>query len=115
MLTIDLGRTPRGRFLRVALSSRCESARSHGGKYEHLPATLAQALRPRTIQACETRAMRAVVIDAPGAPDALRLCGLPALERSCGFAVVAIVATGVNPVDAGKRRDPSWAQVDPPM
>jgi NADPH:quinone reductase len=58
--------------------------------------------------------MRAVVIHAPGSPDALRVCDLPAPDCSSGCAVVAVAAAGVNPVDVGNRNDPSWAGLDPP-
>ncbi len=58
--------------------------------------------------------MRAVVIDAPGSPDVLRIDDIPAPDRCSGCAVVSIVAAGVNPVDAGNRADASWAGVASP-
>lgn len=58
--------------------------------------------------------MRAVVIDAPGWHDVLRVSDLPAPNCSSGYAVVDVVAAGVNPVDIGNRDDPSWAGIDVP-
>jgi NADPH:quinone reductase-like Zn-dependent oxidoreductase len=55
-----------------------------------------------------------VVIRAPGSPDALRIGDLPEPDRSTGYAVVTIAAAGVNPVDIGNSRDPSWAGLDTP-
>jgi NADPH2:quinone reductase len=58
--------------------------------------------------------VRAVVIDAPGSSDVLRVSDVPAPDRRSGCAVVAVAAAGVNPVDVGNRSDPSWAGVDTP-
>lgn len=58
--------------------------------------------------------MRAVVIQAPGSPDVLRISDRPAPDRSSGCAVVAVAAAGVNPVDVGNCGDPSWAGLDTP-
>jgi NADPH2:quinone reductase len=58
--------------------------------------------------------MRALVVDRPGRPDAMRLGDLPEPEVHAGRVVVAVQAVGVNPVDAGNRADPAWAGIEPP-
>jgi NADPH2:quinone reductase len=58
--------------------------------------------------------MRALVVDQPGGPEAMRLRQLPAPRPGPGQVVVAVEAAGVNPVDAGNRADPAWAGVRPP-
>jgi NADPH2:quinone reductase len=58
--------------------------------------------------------MRALVVEQPGGPEALRLRELPAPEPGPGQVVVTVEAAGVNPVDAGNRADPSWAGLTPP-
>jgi NADPH:quinone reductase len=58
--------------------------------------------------------MRALVVERPGGPEALRLRELPAPRPGPGQVVVAVEAAGVNPVDAGNRADPSWAGLTPP-
>jgi NADPH:quinone reductase len=58
--------------------------------------------------------MRALVVEQPGGPEALRLRELADPQPGPGQVVVAVEAVGVNPVDAGNRSDPSWAGVDPP-
>ena len=62
----------------------------------------------------ESRVMRALVVDQPGGPEAMRLRQLPAPRPGPGQVVVAVEAAGVNPVDAGNRADPGWAGVRPP-
>lgn len=58
--------------------------------------------------------MRAMVVVSPGPAEVLRLRELPAPECPDGYAVVSVAATGVNPVDAGNRGDPSWAGITAP-
>src|SRR5262245_29784650 len=58
--------------------------------------------------------MRALVVQQPGGPEAMRLRQLPAPRPGPGQVVVAVEAVGVNPVDAANRADPSWAGVRPP-
>jgi NADPH:quinone reductase len=58
--------------------------------------------------------MRALVVERPGGPEALRLRELPAPRSGSGQVVVAVEAAGVNPVDAGNRADPAWAGLRPP-
>jgi NADPH:quinone reductase len=58
--------------------------------------------------------MRALVVEQPGGPEAMRLRQLPAPQPDAGQVVVAVEAAGVNPVDAGNRADPSWAGICPP-
>ena len=58
--------------------------------------------------------MRALVVEQPGGPEAMRLRQLPAPRPAPGQVVVAVEAVGVNPVDAGNRADPGWAGVRPP-
>jgi NADPH2:quinone reductase len=58
--------------------------------------------------------MRALVVEQPGGPEAMRLRQLPAPRPGPGQVVVAVEAAGVNPVDAGNRADPSWAGICPP-
>jgi NADPH:quinone reductase len=58
--------------------------------------------------------MRALVVEQPGGPEAMRPRRLPAPQPGPDQVVVAVEAVGVNPVDAGNRADPSWAGVSPP-
>jgi NADPH:quinone reductase len=58
--------------------------------------------------------MRALVVERPGGPEALRPRELPDPRPGPGQVVVAVEAAGVNPVDAGNRADPSWAGLTPP-
>jgi NADPH:quinone reductase len=58
--------------------------------------------------------MRALVIQQPGGPEAMRLQQLGEPQPGPHQVVVAVEAVGVNPVDAGNRADPSWAGVSPP-
>ena len=57
---------------------------------------------------------RAVVIESPGGPDVLEIVDLPARYVGSGEVRVAVDAAGANPVDAGNRADPAWAQVPAP-
>ncbi len=58
--------------------------------------------------------MRALVVEQPGGPQAMRLRQLPAPRPGPDQVVVAVEAAGVNPVDAHNRADPGWAGVRPP-
>jgi NADPH2:quinone reductase len=58
--------------------------------------------------------MRAVVVEQPGGPEALRLVDVPEPVAGPGEVLVEVEAAGVNPVDAGNRSDPSWAGISPP-
>jgi NADPH2:quinone reductase len=58
--------------------------------------------------------MRALVVQQPGGPEAMRLQQLPAPQPGPDQVVVAVEAVGVNPVDAENRADPNWAGVRPP-
>jgi NADPH2:quinone reductase len=75
-------------------------------------------IRPRAAgigrRLAESGVMRALVVEQPGGPEAMRLRQLPAPQPGPGQVVVAVEAVGVNPVDAGNRADPSWAGVQPP-
>jgi len=62
----------------------------------------------------ESSVMRALVVQQPGGPQAMRLQQLPAPQAGPNQVVVAVEAVGVNPVDAENRADPSWAGVRPP-
>jgi NADPH:quinone reductase len=62
----------------------------------------------------ESSVMRALIVQQPGGPEAMRLQQLPAPQPGPDQVVVAVEAVGVNPVDAGNRADPSWAGVRPP-
>ena len=62
----------------------------------------------------ESAVMRALVVDRPGGPEAMRPQQLPAPRPGPGQVVVAVEAAGVNPVDAANRADPTWAGVRPP-
>ncbi|WP_194396155.1 NADP-dependent oxidoreductase [Microbacterium atlanticum] len=48
-------------------------------------------------------AMRAMVVDAPGAPDALREASVPVPSPVLSELLVRVVAAGVNPIDAKTR------------
>jgi NADPH:quinone reductase-like Zn-dependent oxidoreductase len=58
--------------------------------------------------------VRAVVVEQPGGPDALRLVEVPEPQVGPDEVVVEVEAVGVNPVDLGNRSDPSWAGIGPP-
>src|SRR5262245_60991064 len=59
-------------------------------------------------------AVRAVVIQRPGGPDAPPLVDLPDPVAGPDDVLVEVEAVGVNPVDLGNRADPSWAVIRPP-
>jgi NADPH:quinone reductase len=61
-----------------------------------------------------SESMRAVVVERPGGPEALRLVRRPVPEAGPGEVAVAVGAVGVNPVDCGNRADPTWAGVGTP-
>lgn len=56
----------------------------------------------------------ALVIDAPGRGEVMRLRELPRRPLGATEVRVAVEAAGVNPVDAGNRADPAWAGVQAP-
>ncbi len=58
--------------------------------------------------------MRAVVVEQPGGPEALRLVDAPEPEPGPEDVLVEVEAVGVNPVDLGNRSDPSWAGISAP-
>jgi NADPH:quinone reductase len=58
--------------------------------------------------------VRAVVVERPGGADALTLVDMPEPEAGPDEVLVAVEAVGVNPVDAGNRSDPRWADVRTP-
>ena len=58
--------------------------------------------------------MRALVVERPGGPEALRERELAVPRPGPGQVLVAVEAAGVNPVDAGNRADPAWAGLRPP-
>jgi len=62
----------------------------------------------------QSSVMRALVIQQPGGPEAMRLQQLADPQPGPDQVVVTVEAVGVNPVDAGNRADPSWAGVRPP-
>jgi NADPH:quinone reductase-like Zn-dependent oxidoreductase len=61
-----------------------------------------------------SESMRAVVVEQPGGPEALRLVERPVPEAASGEVLVRVEAVGVNPVDCGNRADPSWAGIEAP-
>ena len=58
---------------------------------------------PLTEVADPPETMRAVVVDAPGAPDALRAASVPVPSPVLSEVLVRVVAAGVNPIDAKTR------------
>jgi NADPH2:quinone reductase len=58
--------------------------------------------------------VRAVVVQQPGGPEALRLVDLPEPVAGPDDVLVEVEAVGVNPVDLGNRSDPTWAGISPP-
>ena len=58
---------------------------------------------PLTPVAEPPAAMRAVVVDAPGGPDALRAASVPVPSPVLSELLVRVVAAGVNPIDAKTR------------
>lgn len=59
--------------------------------------------------------MRAVVFDRFGGPDVLQVREVSLPAPGPGQVRVAVHAAGINPVDAGNRRDGSWAGLQPPV
>jgi NADPH2:quinone reductase len=59
--------------------------------------------------------MRAVVFDRFGGPDVLQVREVPLPAPGSRQVRVAVHAAGANPVDAGNRRDGSWAGLQPPV
>lgn len=58
--------------------------------------------------------MRAIVFEQFGSPDVLQAQEVPVPIPGPGQVRVAVHAAGTNPVDAGNRRDGSWAGIQPP-
>jgi NADPH2:quinone reductase len=58
--------------------------------------------------------VRAVVVEQPGGPEALRLVDVPEPVAGPDDVLVEVEAVGVNPVDLGNRSDPTWAGISPP-
>ncbi|HEX7735135.1 MAG TPA: NADP-dependent oxidoreductase [Ktedonobacteraceae bacterium] len=58
--------------------------------------------------------MRAIIFETHGSPDVLQLSEVAPPEPGPGQVRVAIHAAGTNPVDAGNRRDGSWAGLQLP-
>jgi NADPH2:quinone reductase len=58
--------------------------------------------------------MQAIVVHQPGPPERLQLAELPKPRARPDHVVVRVEASGVNPVDAGNRTDPSWAAIEAP-
>jgi NADPH2:quinone reductase len=58
--------------------------------------------------------VKAVLVEQPGGPEALRLVDLPEPVPGPDDVLVEVEAVGVNPVDAGNRADPSWAGISAP-
>jgi NADPH:quinone reductase-like Zn-dependent oxidoreductase len=58
---------------------------------------------PLTEVADPPETMRAVVVDAPGTPDALRAASVPVPSPVLSEVLVRVVAAGVNPIDAKTR------------
>src|SRR5438105_14068210 len=59
--------------------------------------------------------MRAIVADNFGPPEVMRLGTRTRPEPGPNDVLVEIVCAGINPVDAGNRRDGSWAGIEPPF
>jgi NADPH:quinone reductase-like Zn-dependent oxidoreductase len=58
--------------------------------------------------------MRALLVHEPGEAECLQLGEIPAPRARPGHVVVRVEASGVNPVDASNRADPTWAAIEPP-
>jgi NADPH:quinone reductase len=58
--------------------------------------------------------VRAVVVERPGGPEALKLVEVPEPVPGPREVLVQVEAVGVDPVDTGNRSDPSWAGVPAP-
>ena len=62
------------------------------------------------------RSMRALVVDAPGPPEALRWCQLPVPQPAAGQVRLRVAFVGMNPVDALVRRERlAWMPVRYPF
>src|SRR5262252_7160539 len=61
-----------------------------------------------------TAAVRAVVVSEFGGPERLRLDQVADPVAGPGQVRIAVLAAGVNPVDAGHRADGRWAGLDVP-
>jgi NADPH:quinone reductase len=59
--------------------------------------------------------MRAIVVEHFGPPEVLQLHEVACPRPGDGEVLVQVIAAGVNPVDAGNRRDGSWAGVELPF
>src|SRR4051812_28398994 len=58
--------------------------------------------------------MRALVVERPGPPAAMRPTSVAGPKPAADEILVSVEAVGVNPVDASNRADPAWAQLVPP-
>src|SRR4051812_37156795 len=58
--------------------------------------------------------MRALVVERPGPPAAMRPTSVADPKPAADEVLVSVEAAGVNPVDASNRADPAWAQLVPP-
>src|SRR5437588_9622302 len=63
----------------------------------------------------DTDLMRAIVAERFGSPEVLQLRELPQPRLGPNDLLVAVVAAGVNPVDAQNRADGTWAGIVPPF
>jgi NADPH:quinone reductase-like Zn-dependent oxidoreductase len=60
--------------------------------------------------------MRAVVVEAPGGPEALTVAEVPMAAKVGAEFLVKVVAAGVNPIDAKTRSGKgTWAAAHPPL
>jgi NADPH2:quinone reductase len=58
--------------------------------------------------------MQAIVVYQPGPPEQLQLGELPKPRARPDHVVIRVEASGVNPVDASNRGDPTWAGIEAP-
>src|SRR3954470_8856573 len=58
--------------------------------------------------------MRALVVERPGPPAAMRPTSVADPKPDADEVLVSVEAAGVNLVDASNRADPAWAQLVPP-
>ena len=72
------------------------------------------ALFSKPLARCSVGRIRAVVVTNPGPAENLELAELADPTPRSGHVVVRVGATGVNPIDASNRADPSWAGIEPP-